>query len=105
MDHNTVHIATGIRLGTPPPPYTCATIVGHQLPALPYMVSVIYTVKGYTHDMQPFCRSLILSRVPACLEPQNIFRSDVKWPDDGISVVLWKCGKLLLWDATCCDTT
>ena len=36
-------------------------------------------------------------------EPSGIFRSDGKLPD-GITVVPWKSGRLLVWDATCPDT-
>lgn len=70
------------------------------------MVSVVDIVKGDTHNMQPLMISfadLVSARVPARLEPQNIFRSDGKQPD-GISVAPWKCGKPEVWDATCCDT-
>ena len=37
------------------------------------------------------------------LELTGLYHSDVKRPD-GISVVLWKNDKLLVWDATCPDT-
>ena len=43
------------------------------------------------------------AKIPARLEPSGLQRSDGKRPD-GISVVPWKCGKLLVWDATCPDT-
>ncbi|KAL5509461.1 hypothetical protein EMCRGX_G004842 [Ephydatia muelleri] len=37
---------------------------------------------------------------PAC---PGLYRSDGKRPD-GITTVPWKCGQLLVWDATCPDT-
>ena len=37
------------------------------------------------------------------LEPSGIYRSDGNRPD-GASVVPWRCGKILVWDATCVDT-
>ena len=37
------------------------------------------------------------------IELIGLYRSDGKRPD-GISVVSWKNGKLLVWDATCPDT-
>ncbi|KAI8441519.1 hypothetical protein MSG28_015107 [Choristoneura fumiferana] len=40
--------------------------------------------------------------VPAALEPQ-IVRSDGKRPD-GMSLIPWKTGRALVWDATCTDT-
>ena len=41
--------------------------------------------------------------LPSRLEPSGLYCSDGKRPD-GISVVPWKSGKLLVWDATCPDT-
>eukprot|EP00731_Ephydatia_muelleri_P028679 Em0020g323a len=38
-----------------------------------------------------------------CLKPSGLYRSDGKRPD-GITTVPWKCGQLLVWDATCPDT-
>ena len=37
------------------------------------------------------------------LESAGISQLDGKWPD-GIAMVPWKHGKLLVWDATCLDT-
>ena len=37
------------------------------------------------------------------LESSGISHSDGKRPD-GVTLVPWKCGKLLVWDATCVDT-
>ena len=48
-------------------------------------------------------RALSLARVPARLEPMGLLRSDRKHPD-GASVIPWKMGKQLVWDATCVDT-
>ena len=43
------------------------------------------------------------AKVPSRLEPSGLYRSDGKRPD-GITIVPWKNGKLLVWDATCPDT-
>ena len=48
-------------------------------------------------------RSCVSAKVSARLEPSDVFRSDGKRPD-GITLVPWENGKLLIWDATCCDT-
>ena len=48
-------------------------------------------------------RALVAAHVPSRLEPLGLYRSDGKRPD-GISTVPWKCGQLLVWDATCPDT-
>ena len=47
--------------------------------------------------------SLKSAGVPSQLEPSGLLRSDGKRPD-GISIAPWKCGRCLVWDATCPDT-
>ena len=41
--------------------------------------------------------------VQSRLEPTGLLRSDGKRPD-GVTLAPWKCGQLLVWDATCPDT-
>ena len=41
--------------------------------------------------------------MPSRLEPTGLCRSDGKRPD-GISIIPWRSGKILIWDATCPDT-
>ena len=48
-------------------------------------------------------RSLVSAKVPSRLEPTDLLRSDAKRPD-GMSIIPWSSGRLLVWDATCCDT-
>lgn len=48
-------------------------------------------------------RALVSVKVPAILEPNGIFRADGKRPD-GMTLVAWKFGRTLVWDATCVDT-
>ncbi len=48
-------------------------------------------------------RTLTSAHVPSRREPLGLHRSDGKRPD-GVITVPWKCGKLLVWDATCPDT-
>ena len=48
-------------------------------------------------------RALVAAHVPSRLEPSGLYRSDGKRPD-GVSIVPWKCGQLLVWDAMCPDT-
>ena len=47
-------------------------------------------------------RSLGSANIPCHLEPTGLYRSDGKWPDG--SLIPWKRGKVLVWDATCPDT-
>ncbi|XP_072937198.1 uncharacterized protein [Epargyreus clarus] len=48
-------------------------------------------------------RALVTINVPATLEPKGIVRDDGKRPD-GLTLVPWKQGRSLVWDATCVDT-
>ena len=48
-------------------------------------------------------RALRSVQVPARLEPSGLTRSDGKRPD-GVTLVPWRRGKPLVWDATCPDT-
>eukprot|EP00731_Ephydatia_muelleri_P000771 Em0001g771a len=48
-------------------------------------------------------RALVSAHIPSRLEPSGLYRSNGKRPD-GVSIVPWKCGQLLVWDATCPDT-
>ena len=48
-------------------------------------------------------RALSSAQVPSRLEPSGLARSDGKRPD-GVTMVPWRYGKPLIWDATCPDT-
>ncbi|RVE45296.1 hypothetical protein evm_010068 [Chilo suppressalis] len=48
-------------------------------------------------------RALVAVNVPAVLEPNGFFRDDGKRPD-GMTLIPWKQGRPLVWDATCVDT-
>ena len=48
-------------------------------------------------------RAFTSAKIPACLEPSGLNRTDGKRPD-GVTVAPWKSGKLLIWDVTCQDT-
>ena len=47
-------------------------------------------------------RSLVTAKVPPRLEPLGLLRLDGKRPD-GMTIIPWSRGQLLVWDATCCD--
>ena len=47
--------------------------------------------------------ALVAAHVPSRLEPSGLYHSDGKRPN-GVSIVPWKCGQCLVWDATCSDT-
>ena len=48
-------------------------------------------------------RSLATANVPSRLEPSGLERADGKRPD-GVTIVPWRSGKHLVWDATSPDT-
>ncbi|PZC73418.1 hypothetical protein B5X24_HaOG209551 [Helicoverpa armigera] len=48
-------------------------------------------------------RALVTAGVPAILEPRGLARDDGRRPD-GMSIMPWKMGRSLVWDATCVDT-
>ena len=48
-------------------------------------------------------RALTSAKIPSRLEPSGLYRSDGKRPD-GCSILPWRSGKVLVWDATCPDT-
>lgn len=48
-------------------------------------------------------RSLTTVNIPSILEPNGIFRTDGKRPD-GMTLIPWRLGKAMVWDATCVDT-
>ena len=48
-------------------------------------------------------RTLSAAHIPSRLEPSGLARADGKHLN-GITLAPWKCGQLLVWDATCPDT-
>ena len=66
-----------------------------------YLVTVgaraITTINDIIHQ------ALSSAKIPSRLEPSGLYRSDGKRPD-GITIVPWRRGKLLVWDTTCPDT-
>lgn len=48
-------------------------------------------------------RAFQSAEIPCILEPPGLFREDGKRPD-GVTLIPWKNGQCLVWDATCTDT-
>ena len=48
-------------------------------------------------------RSLASANTPSRLEPSGVYRADCKCTD-GMTMVPWSNGRLLVWDTTCVDT-
>ena len=102
-----MYIAVGLRLGVPLcHPHTCChcgTLVDkwstHGLSC--------YKSEGHLSRHAAFNdiikRSLAAAQIPSMLEPTGLCRSDGKRPD-GVTIIPWKSGRTLVWDATCTDT-
>jgi hypothetical protein len=106
LDPTSLRLATGLRLGVTvctPHICSCGTDVdrlGHH--GLCCQKSAgRFSRHATLNDI--IRRSLATINVPALLEPPGIVRDDGKRPD-GVSLVPWSLGRMLVWDATCVDT-
>ena len=107
MDDETVRIAAGLRLGTPLCRshfcHHCGTEVDqHATHGLSCRFSEgrharHAAINSIIH------RSLSTAKIPSRLEPTGLSRTDRKRPD-GVTLIPWQSGKILVWDATCPDT-
>ena len=107
MDKNTVRIAVGLLLGSPFATPTPVTTCGVQVDGTAtYGLSCKWseghhqrhaTVNDIVH------RAMSAAYLPSRLEPSGLSRSDGKRLD-GVTLVPWRSGRLLMWDATCPDT-
>ena len=107
MDDNTVRVAVGLRLGsTLCRPHACQHC-GVEVDHLGSHGLSCRKSEGrhYRHSAinDILYRALTSARIPCKLEPSGLTRSDGKRPD-GVTMVPWKNGKPLVWDATVSDT-
>ena len=95
MDDNTIRVAVGLRLGCSPcKPHTC-----HHCGANVDALASCRQSEGH-HFHHSSINHLIhcalsAAKIPSELEPSWIYRIDGKRPD-GIAMVPWECGKLLV---------
>ena len=107
MDDNTIRTAVGLRLGAPLcRPHACHHC-GSEVDSLATHRLSCRWSEGRYHRHAALNdivhRALTSAKIPSRLEPSGLYRTDGKRPD-GITVVPWKNGRLLVWDATCPDT-
>lgn len=106
LDNTAFRLVTSLRLGAPcnvPHRCPCGDMVnslGHHGLACSRSAGRIPRHSGLNDIIR---RALASASVPAVLEPNGLVRSDGKRPD-GMTLVPWKMGRPLVWDATCVDT-
>ena len=107
MEDQTITVAVGLRLGAPLfSPYTCCHS-GSKVDALATHGLSCRRSQGRHHRHAAMNniihRTLVSANVPSRLEPSGLEWADGKRPD-GVTVVPWRRGKHLVWDATSPDT-
>ena len=107
MDDDVIRIAVGLRLGLPLCRPHCCSNCGSAVDNLgTHGLSCRFSKGRHSRHAalnDIIKRSLESTKVPCHLEPTGLYRSDGK-RSDGASVVPWRGGKVLVWDATCVDT-
>ena len=106
LDDEAVRVAVGLRLGANLcEPHSCVcgqwvTALGHHGLSCSRGFSR-FARHGVINDV--VFRSLTKAGYPAIKEPPGLFRSDGKKPD-GLTLIPWRSGRCLVWDATVTDT-
>ena len=107
MYNDTVCTAVGLRLGS----YLCrphpCSHCGVEVEDLGTHDLCCWKCDGHHHSHAAvndlLHRAQSAAKIKCHLESSGLYRSDGKRPD-GVSVVPWKDGKLLVWNVTCPDT-
>ena len=107
MDNEVIRVAAGLRLGItlclPHQCHQCSADVDHLgLHDLSCQKSQGQHPRHAAVN-ELIRRSLASAKIPSHLEPSGIMRSDGKRPD-GATIMPWKNGRTMVWDATCPDT-
>ena len=107
MDNNTVRVAVGLRLGSLLcRPHTCHHCGVQVDGTATHGLSCKWSEGRHQRHAgvnDIIHRALSAAQLPSRLEPTGLSRSDGKRPD-GVTLVPWRSGRLLVWDATCPDT-
>ena len=107
MDDETTRVAVGLRLSMPLcSPHECSHCGTTVDDLTTHGLSCRWSEGRHPHHASTndvIHRGLVSAKVPSRLEPSCLYRSDGKHPD-GCSILPWKSGKMLVWDATCLDT-
>lgn len=107
LDNNAFRISMGLRLGCDLCyEYRCvcgAFVDKSGVHGLSCEKSAISRFNRHYNLNDTIKRGFNSAEHPARLEPEGLCRSDGKRPD-GMTLVPWSNGQLLVWDATCVDT-
>lgn len=106
MDNTSFRISISLRLGRPVcEVHTCTCGKNVDIYGLHGLSCVKSAGRLLRHGLinDIIKRALVSAGIPSVLEPPGICRGDGKRVD-GLSLVPWKAGKALIWDATCRDT-
>ena len=107
MDDDVIRIAVGLRLGAPLcRPHQCASCGAEVCELGTHGLSCRFSKGRHSRHaavIDIIKISLEAAKVPCHLEPTGLYMSDGKRPDEA-TIVPWKGGKVLVWDATCPDT-
>ena len=104
MSYDVIRIAAGLRLGVPLcRPHLCSCCGAAVNIQGTHGLSCRFS-KG-RHSRHAAINDIVKrsAKIPCHLEPTSLFQSDGKRPD-GASIVAWKDGKVLVWNAMCPDT-
>ena len=106
LSDEAIRVAVGLRLGVNIcEPHTCscgALVTARGEHGLSCSLGFGRVARhGVLNDL--IYRALSKAGFPSVKEPQGLLRSDGKRPD-GITLIPWKAGKSLVWDATVVDT-
>ena len=107
MDNNTIRVAVGLRQGSPLcHPHTCHHCGVQVDDTATHGFSCKWS-EGH-HQRHATVNDIVhctmsTAHLPSRLESTGLSHSDGKCPD-GVTLVPWMSGKLLVWDATCLDT-
>ena len=107
MDDEVIQIAMGLRLGvTLCQPHQCRQCRAHVDHLATHGLCCRKSQGRHPRHAaisELIKRSLASAKIPSHLEPTGISQSDGKRPD-GATIVPWRSGRVMVWDATCPDT-